>query len=98
MNPGRHAVHRCERCGTDTWAQFCRDCRDVDPVMTAGGLTSRQMRDKQRLVLEREELVHSEIVSRLALAAEHRNSAAKRAERLRRTIQEREKRIGLVAA
>lgn len=32
----------CERCGVVQSAQFCWDCRLVDPEMTAGGRNSRQ--------------------------------------------------------
>ena len=34
----------CARCGVRCVAEFCKDCKSVDPVMTAGGRGSVDMR------------------------------------------------------
>lgn len=34
---------QCARCGIATVAEFCRDCKAVDPEFTAGGKTRRQL-------------------------------------------------------
>ncbi|MEP7738564.1 hypothetical protein ABKW28_12980 [Nocardioides sp. 31GB23] len=44
----------CERCGVVQSAQFCRDCRAVDPDFTAGGRAARAhqkfMAARQRVI------------------------------------------------
>jgi hypothetical protein len=41
-------VVRCKRCGREQSAEYCWDCRLVDPRMCAGGLDSRGMREKRK--------------------------------------------------
>lgn len=40
---------RCGRCGILTAAEFCRDCQGVDPMMTAGGKTARELADERKV-------------------------------------------------
>lgn len=40
---------QCGRCGIATSAEFCRDCKAVDPEFTAGGRTRREL-DAERAV------------------------------------------------
>lgn len=86
--------HSCERCGRErTYPQFCRDCREVDPVMTAGGLNARQMADRRSLINSRDELRHQEILAGLSVKQAQRQAARKRVRQLRDRISKLEERL-----
>jgi hypothetical protein len=85
--------HSCERCGVKCEAQFCRDCRDVDPVMTAGGLSARQRKDRRSLLSCRDELHHQEILASLSVKQEQRQNAARQVQKLRARIAKLEERL-----
>lgn len=46
----------CERCGVICSAQFCVDCRAVDPRMTAGG---RAVRAQQKYMAARQRRIEN---------------------------------------
>lgn len=51
---GHHAKLRCRRCGRWQSAEFCMDCRDVDPRFCADGLTARDIKAlRHQLVMAR---------------------------------------------
>lgn len=85
--------HDCERCGVRCDAQFCWDCRAVDPVMTAGGLSARQLKARRSLLSCRDELGHQEILAGLSLKREDREKAQQRVRALRERIAELEERL-----
>lgn len=88
-----HDKHGCERCGLPTYSQFCRDCRQVDPVMTAGGLTARQRNAKRQLREALDELGHQEILVGLSVKQEQVQLAEKQVRKLRARIQRLEERL-----
>lgn len=78
--------HHCERCGVNTQAQFCRDCKDVDPDMTEGGLSARQMGHRLKLRYARERMDDLEIMASLASRGREKERARAQAEKLRRLL------------
>lgn len=89
----RSVKHRCGRCGIDTSAEFCRDCQQVDPEMTAGGLNARQFYAKVRLPELRDELQHQEVLVALAPKEAYRRQAQRQVERLKGQISKLEERL-----
>lgn len=77
-------IYKCGRCGVPTSAEFCRDCQTVDPVMTAGGLTAKQMRQVRALETLRareETAMFYRAAGHLTYQANLAKDAAKRRER-----------------
>lgn len=78
--------HHCERCGVNTQAQFCRDCREVDPDMTAGGLSARQMGHRMMVRYARERVDELEMQASLSSRNREKERARRQAEKLRRLL------------
>lgn len=45
-----HLRLRCKRCGVIQSAEFCIDCRAVDPRFCAGGLLARDLQQERMII------------------------------------------------
>lgn len=41
---------RCKRCGVLQSAEFCLDCRSVDPRFCTGGLYARDLAEERKII------------------------------------------------
>lgn len=73
----------CGRCGIRTTAEYCKDCRSVDPIMTAGGLSAREMAAKIKAENEAARLEYYMLLGGLDNKARERELARRRAARSR---------------